>query len=225
MNGPVDPTAFEQFGAAYWEDRYRNGEGVSKLDPSPSLAAETGRLRPGRALDAGCGVGADALWLAARGWHVTAVDISVTALERGRQTAQAAGPAFAERIEWVHGDLTAWESGQRTFELVSSHYVHVPGSPEVLFRRLASWVAPRGSLLIVGHAGGHGQGDHHSSGHTHPAEAQIRAEQIVAGLPQDQWRIVVAESRTHTIRRPDGGGTIPLDDVVVHARRRAATRP
>jgi hypothetical protein len=57
---------------------------------------------------------------------------------------------------------------------------------------------------------------------THRAE--VRLEQIVAGLPEPQWDIVVAEQRTHTIRRPDGGGPTTLDDVVVHARRRAATQ-
>ena len=216
-----DERGFQEFGAAYWQDRYRSGVGASKHDPSPSLVTETGGLPPGRALDAGCGVGGDALWLAARGWHVTAVDVSLTALERGRQTAEAAGPAFAGRIEWVHQDLTAWEPGRRAFDLVSSHYVHVPGPPEVLFRRMASWVAPGGTLLVVGHDAGHG----HGSGSVHPAGAQVRDEQIVAGLPVDQWDIVAAEARTHTMQRPDGGGLVTLDDIVVHARRRAATHP
>ena len=225
MNRPDEPTAVEEFGASYWEGRYRNGVGTSKLDPSPSLVTEAGGLRPGQALDAGCGVGGDALWLAARGWHVTAVDVSLTALERGREAAEAAGPAFGERIEWVHADLTEWEPDQLAFDLVSSHYVHVPGPSEVLFRRLASWVAPGGTLLIVGHDGGHGHGDHHGQERTHPPGAQVRAEQMITGLPQDQWSIVAAGSRTHTIRRPDGRGPVTLDDVVVHAQRRAAARP
>ena len=214
-----DEPAPEEFGAAYWEDRYRNSVGTSTHEPSPSLVTQTAGLAPGRALDAGCGVGGDALWLAARGWHVTAVDVSLTALQQGRRSAEAAGSALAERIEWVHGDLTEWQPRQRTFDLVSSHYVHVPGPPEVLFRRLASWVAPGGTLLVVGHDGGQDHG--HGSGHfPHPADAQVRAGQIVAGLPEEQWDIAVAESRTHTLLRPDGGGPVTLDDVVVHARRR-----
>lgn len=217
MTGPADPTG-EEFDAAYWEDRYRSGVGAGELEPSPSLVIETGGLRPGRALDAGCGVGGDALWLAARGWHVTAADISATTLDQGRQTAQAAGPAFAERIEWVRADLSVWEPGQRAFDIVTSHYVHVPGPPEVLFHRLASWVGPGGRLLVVGHDGGHGHG------HAHPEGARVRVEQIVSGLPEDQWDIVVAESRTHTMQRPDGD-PLTLHDVVVHARRRAASQP
>ena len=235
MTGPDEPTAPEEFDAAYWEDRYRHGEGTGKHDPSPSLVTETDGLRPGRALDAGCGVGGDALWLAAHGWQVTAVDISETALDRGRASAQAAGPAFAGRIEWVHGDLTAWEPGRRAFDLVTSHYVHVPGPPEVLFGRLASWVAPGGTLLVVGHDGGHGghaghgqdHGQDHGAprGHAHPPGARIHVAQVVAGLPGDEWDVVVAEPRTHTMRRPDGGAPVTLEDVVVHARRRADARP
>jgi len=222
MSGPGDPTA-EEFGAAYWEDRYRSGVGAGKLDPSPSLVTDAGALRPGRALDAGCGVGGDALWLAARGWHVVAVDVSRTALQRGRQAAEAAGLAFAKRIEWVHADLTGWEPAPSAFDLVSSHYVHVPGPPEVLFGRLASWVAPGGSLLVVGHDGGQGHG--HGSGHSRPVGAQVRTGQIVSSLPEEQWDILAAEARTHTMQRPDGGGPVTLDDVVVHARRRTAPQP
>lgn len=206
MNRPDEP-AYEEFDAAYWEDWYRSGIGAGKHDPSPSLVGATGALRPGRALDAGCGVGGDALWLAAHGWQVTAVDVSATALDHGRQAASSASPAFAERLEWVRGDLTPWEPRQ-TFDLVSSHYVHVPGPPEALFRSLASWVAPGGTLLVVGHDAGHGHASSHShgSGHAHPAGAQVRAEQGLSGLVEDHWDIVVAEPRIHTMQRPDGNG-------------------
>ena len=59
-------------------------------------------------------------------------------------------PAAAARITWTAADLTGWEPTSR-FDLVTSHYVHVPGPPEALFARLASWVAPGGTLLVVGH--------------------------------------------------------------------------
>ena len=217
MKRPDGP-ALEGFGAAYWEERYRSGAGTGKHDRSPSLVTATAGLGPATALDAGCGVGMDALWLAAQGWHVTAVDVSATALDQGRQAALSAGPAFAERIEWVHGDLTEWDPG-RAFDLVSSHYVHVPGPPEELFRRLAAWVAPGGTLLVVGHDADHGHG------HAHPTGARVRAEQVVAGLAPDRWDVLVAEPRSHTMQRPGGGGSVTLIDVVVHATRRTAPPP
>jgi len=75
----------------------------------------------------------------------------------------------------------------------------------------------------VGHDAGHGHGQ--GSGHAHPAGARVRAEQVVSGLAEEQWEIVVAEPRTHAMQRPDGGGSVTLDDVVVHARRRADPLP
>lgn len=191
MSDAQDRPRSDDFGAEYWEDRYQAVGPRIPHDPSPSLVAETAGLPPGRALDAGCGPGADALWLAARGWHVTAVDVSATAIARARDRAQAAGDEVAARIEWIHADLTTWNTGDRRFNLVTSHYVHAPGPAEDLFGRLASWVAPGGTLLVVGHASGPGTGpDDHNHGrgddgdHAHPPG--IRPEQVTAGLPQDQ---------------------------------------
>lgn len=226
------------FSAAYWADRYRDGGGASRREPSPSLLAEAADLPAGRALDAGCGWGADALWLAARGWQVTAVDVSPAAVDRARQSAQAADPDAAARITWTPADLTAWDPGPGRFDLVTSHYVHVPGPPEALFARLASWVAPGGTLLVVGHGhtpGGHGHGGQHGHGHDErhghgghddqpgsPAGgALVSTAQVTAGLPAAEWDVLVAEPRTHSLARPGGGPPAVLDDVVVRARRTA----
>jgi methylase of polypeptide subunit release factors len=69
------------------------------------LLTEAAELRPGLALDAGAGHGAETLWLAARGWRVTAVDFSATALGHARAAAERLGPDVAERVEWVEADL------------------------------------------------------------------------------------------------------------------------
>lgn len=219
MSRSEDPVAHGRFGAGYWEGRYRDGEGAGRRDPSPSLVTEAGALPPGRALDAGCGRGADAVWLASRGWHVTAVDVSGTAVSRASEDASAAGREVAERIEWVRADLTTWEPGERAFDLVTSHYVHAPGTAEDLFRRLASWVAPGGTLLVVGH------GDSAGRAHAHAPGSQLRAAQVTAALPGDRWEIVVAEARTHVVQGPDGAGAVALADVVVRARRTGPSGP
>jgi SAM-dependent methyltransferase len=213
-----------EFDAAYWENRYRSGAGASRRDPSPSLLAEAADLPPGNALDAGCGWGADAMWLAARGWTVTAVDVSPAAVDQARQAADATDPHAAGRITWLPADLTTWEPAGR-FDLVTSHYVHVPGPQEALFARLASWVAPGGTLLVVGHGytpgeHGHGHVEDHGVQPGRPADnARVRVAQITSGLREAEWEIVVAEPRTHTIRRPGGGPAAVLDDVVVKAHR------
>jgi SAM-dependent methyltransferase len=218
-----------EFGAAYWEDRYRNGGGGSRRDPSPSLLAEAADLSPGTALDAGCGWGADAMWLAGRGWRVTAADISPAALDQARRAAQAADPDAAARVNWQPADLTNWDPDSR-FDLVTSHYVHVPGPQEELFARLASWVAPGGTLLIVGHGYTPGQGAHEPGGRhgalTHgdqpdaPADsARLRLAHVTAALPEPDWQITVAEPRTHLLQRSGGGPPAVLHDIVLKAHR------
>ena len=105
-------------------------EQVSSRPPNAHFLAEVADLPAGRALDAGCGHGAEALWLAAAGWRVTAVDFSVTALEQARSTARSLGQEIADRVDWVEGDLGTWAPAPRGFDLVSCLYVHVAGSVE-----------------------------------------------------------------------------------------------
>jgi SAM-dependent methyltransferase len=193
----------DDYSAAYWDGRYRSGESTSPPTVSPSFVTEAGPLPPGRALDAGCGRGAAAMWLAARGWAVTAVDISATALLGARRAAQEAGLD----VEWVEADMSTWEPGERRFDLVASQYVHVPGPMEDLFRRLASWVAPGGTLIVVGH-----------DDHGHGPGAQITVDQVTSSLSGD-WEVVVAESRTSDVRPREGSAVVTLHDVVVRARR------
>lgn len=95
---------------AYWEQLWEktlreHADKLAQRPPNGHLIAEVAGLRPGRALDAGCGHGAETLWLAAHGWEVTAVDFSASALAHGRSMAEALPPEIAARITWVEGDL------------------------------------------------------------------------------------------------------------------------
>ncbi|MET7751302.1 class I SAM-dependent methyltransferase [Micromonospora sp. NPDC005367] len=204
------------FDKDYWDQHWHQKHGDSPASaagepPNPYLPRETGDLMVGSALDAGCGAGAEAIWLAAHGWRVTAVDIASEALALA--TERAANSGMAGRVQWIEADLTSWEPGMR-FDLVTTHYAH-PAMPQLAFYdRIAAWVAPGGTLLIVGHlhastATGHG---HHP-----PAEASITLEDITARLDRAQWEISTAEEQL----RAAAGGTVPLHDVVVRATRRA----
>ncbi|UVS79061.1 bifunctional 2-polyprenyl-6-hydroxyphenol methylase/3-demethylubiquinol 3-O-methyltransferase UbiG [Actinokineospora sp. UTMC 2448] len=192
------------FDQAYWEERYRAG-GHHRQVPSPQLVAEVADLPPGTALEAGCGEGANAIWLAGRGWRVTAVDISATALERAREDG-ADVP-----VDWVHADLTDWTPPAEHFDLVSAHYVHPTGPPGALFAKLASAVSPGGTLLVVGHD----PADHHSVPEAHSTTADV-----IAALEPDRWDVVVAESRTRVATDPHGRG-VELHDAVLRARKRS----
>lgn len=143
----------EMFTQEFWDNRYGDSERVWSGNPNPQLLAYGSGLTPGSALDVGCGEGADAVWLAARGWMVTGVDISPVGLGRAAAQAAAASEAIVARIEWRHADLFANAVEPfGAFDLVSSHYLHLPPAVrERAIGRLASAVLTGGSLLVVQH--------------------------------------------------------------------------
>jgi SAM-dependent methyltransferase len=183
---------------------------MSGNPPHPYLARETADLAPGTVLDAGCGAGAEAIWLAAHGWQVTAADISAEALARAAERAAGGGPEGS--IRWVEADLTAWGPGMR-FDLVISNYVH-PAMPQLAYyQRIGDWVAPGGTLLLVGHLQtGHGHGSQHL------AEATVTLTGITAGLNTADWQIDTADEHQRLAAGP-GGRPVTLRDVVVRATR------
>src|SRR5919197_3941121 len=143
-----------EYDRSFWEQRWsqalrEHGDRVAQRPPNAHLTAEIGDLRPGRALDAGCGHGSDTLWLAARGWQVTAVDFAATALAYAWSTAEAMGPDVAERIDWVKADLATWTPQRDEYDLVVCLYVHVAGSVEEMVQRMATGVARGGALFLV----------------------------------------------------------------------------
>ncbi|MEV4414100.1 class I SAM-dependent methyltransferase [Catellatospora sp. NPDC049609] len=198
------------FGPQWWEHHYQ-GHGARHGSPSPQLTAEVAGLPVGTALDAGCGRGADALWLARQGWRVTAVDVSATAVGDARKAAEQHEPDVAARVHWVVADLTAWAPPTQ-YDLVVSQYVH-PGVPFGAFAaRLARGVAPGGTLLVVGHD----HADEHSAAHA-PGPASIGLDAVTAALDPRRWVVEVAESRT---RHAGHGSARPsMHDLVVRARR------
>jgi SAM-dependent methyltransferase len=205
------------FDKAYWQQHWQQTHddrpgSMAGNPPNPYLARETVGLTPGTALDAGCGAGAEAIWLASHGWQVTAADISADALTRAADRATAR--RLPESIRWVEADLTAWEPGTR-FDLVTTHYAH-PTMPQLdFYQRICDWVTPGGTVLIVGHLHtGHG----HGHGHGHPAEATVTLADITAGLDAAKWEIVTAEEHQRPVGGP-GGQTVFLHDVVVRATR------
>ena len=182
-----------------WSQALRDGaHSAAQRPPNVHLRAEAADLRPGRALDAGAGHGADTLWLAARGWQVTAVDFSGTALDHGRAEAETLGRAVAERIEWVEADLADWDPSPGAYDLVVSLYVHVAGSVAAMVRRLAAGVAPGGTLLMVGYR----PVDPLTGAATRAAgQRQVSVEEVVAVLDLRRWEIPVAEDRRREAAR------------------------
>ncbi|MGY1634859.1 class I SAM-dependent methyltransferase [Geodermatophilus sp. SYSU D01186] len=201
-----------------YDELYRSAPALWSGRPNRQLVVEGSVLPPGTALDAGCGEGADALWLAERGWRVTAVDFSVVALERAAAHARARG--LDDRITWLQADLDDWTPPAGGFDLVTAHYLHSHGPDRpALFARLAGAVAPGGTLLVVGHLLGEGAGDPHH----HDPDLLYTAQDVAAVLDRAQWRDVVAEARDRDPAAIARSGN-PAPDTVLVARRRPGAR-
>jgi SAM-dependent methyltransferase len=131
-----------------WDERYSRAEYEWKTEPNQFVAAELGGLPAGRALDLAAGEGRNAVWLAGRGWRVTAVDFSRVGLEKGRKLAAARGA----EVDWVVADLLGYEPAPGAFDLVLIAYLHLPAAVRAtVLARAAAALAPGGTLLIVGH--------------------------------------------------------------------------
>jgi len=210
------------FGSQWWEHHYQQSD-LAPSGASPYVTVELADLPPGTALDAGCGTGADAIWLAHQGWDVTAVDISPTAITRARELAARQAPHAAPHIAWVVADLTTWKP-PHGYDLVLTQYVHPGASFEQFLERLAAAVASAGTLLVVGHD----HADSHSATHA-PRNASIAADDITHILDSSQWKIEIAETRTRQIQHASGPVTLADTVIKAHRRRtlasRRATRP
>ncbi|NHC14995.1 methyltransferase domain-containing protein [Motilibacter deserti] len=201
------------FDEGFWEERYAGPEKVWSGRPNPQLVAEAEGLAPGRALDVGCGEGADAVWLAARGWQVDGADISPSALKKAASHADDEG--VGDRCRWLHADLAEWVPDAGAYDLVSAQFMHLPPQQlQAAQARFARAVAPGGSLLVVGHARSMFEEDGH-----HPAEMFFTADDVVRTLDPEQWEVVVAEDRAREGHRD--GKPMTMHDTVVRARRRS----
>ena len=201
----------------YWDARYGSADRIWSGNPNPHLVQQVADLAPGTALDVGSGEGADAIWLAARGWQVTGLDVSTVALGRAAERAAHAGETVANRISWQQADLLSWDPAPGQFDLVSAQFMHLPQpAREALHRRLASAVRPGGTLLIVGH---HPSDLETTVGRRNLPGLLFTADEIAAGLEPDAWRIVVADAPERQTLDPDGR-PITIRDAVLRAERR-----
>jgi SAM-dependent methyltransferase len=128
-----------------WDQRYAEQRQWS-AEPNALVAELLDGLPPGTAVDLAAGEGRHALWLAALGWRVAAVDFSAVGLARGR-----AQPG-AEAVEWAVADVLRWTAPPASLDLVLVAYLHLPLDETVdLLTRAVDWLRPGGRLLVLGH--------------------------------------------------------------------------
>jgi SAM-dependent methyltransferase len=198
--------------AAEWDAKYSEGDGARWSGrPNGRLVAEVASLVPGRALDVGCGEGADAIWLAGRGWTVTAVDVSEVALTRARQAAERAGVA----VQWVRGDALREPFPAASFDLVSMQYPALPkAAGQAPVRNLLDTVRPGGLLLAVYHDLTEEHREHMKSQGTDPAD--YVDEDDLAQLLAGRFTIELRAVEPRIDPPPD---TPHIADLVLRARR------
>jgi SAM-dependent methyltransferase len=131
--------------AEEWDRRYEEAQQWS-AGPNRLVAELLADLPPGTAVDLAAGEGRHALWLAGRGWDVTAVDFSAAGLARGRRQ------PGADRVRWVTADVREWTAAPGSQDLVLVAYLHLPHDEAApLLRRAVGWLRPGGRLLLLGH--------------------------------------------------------------------------
>lgn len=191
-----------------WDERYGDDQMWSG-HPNEQLVVEVSDLEAGTALDVGCGEGADAIWLAERGWRVVGIDVSARALDR---TARAAAAASAD-VEWRPIGLEQVDAS--TYDLVISFYPALVRSDGAVIETLLRTVAPGGTLLVVHHA--HVDRER-AREHGFDPDDYVRHQDLLAVLTgRDGWTIEVAEERGRTA--PEGPGAHHHTDLVLRVRR------
>ncbi len=194
--------------AAEWDERFSGSEQLFSGRPNGSLVAEVGELPAGRALDVGCGEGADAIWLAQQGWVVTALDVSRVAIDRGAEAARRAGV----EVTWQLSDLSGLDASDR-FDLVTVHYPALPSSTDRRAEHaLMAAVAPGGLLLVVHHADMDAET---ARAHGFDPADYVGTADMVAALLAGDWHVALDTRRPRDVA---AGGGRHTHDVVLRAR-------
>ena len=201
-----------------WDERYAGSDLVWSAGPNVWVERLCADLTPGTAIDLGAGEGRNALWLAGRGWQVTAVDFSDVALSRARQLAAERLGEHADRLITHRADLTAY-APQTRYDLALLVYIQLPADARAeAMRTAARCVAPGGRLLVVGH-----HSDNLCEGVGGPQEASVlyTEHDVLEDLAEPLSAKEFAVERAERVRRPvPGPGDRAAVDMVVLLRRR-----
>ena len=196
-----------------WNERYAGRELVWSAAPNVWVEQLTRDLLPGRALDIAAGEGRNALWLAARGWHATAVDFSAVALHRARSLAKEHLGSDAGALETVEADVRTWVPQAGSYDLVLVVYLHVPPQQRsAIMSAAARAVALGGTLLIVGH-----DLENLTSGHGGPQDPEVlyRPSDLVADIQDAHLVVVRAETAVRSLSDGHGRPAEALDALLL----------
>ncbi len=173
-----------------WDRRYAESELIWSATPNQFVASELADLSPGRALDVAAGEGRNSLWLAERGWRVTAVDFSQAGLDKGRAVQERREGGRDLHIDWVCADVLTYQPDQ-TFDLVVLAYLQLPDEQRHnAVRRSFDALAPNGTFFLVAH-----DSTNLTDGTGGPPDPTVlyTAEDVLADLDGERFEVVRAE--------------------------------
>ncbi|MEP3276100.1 MAG: class I SAM-dependent methyltransferase [Stappiaceae bacterium] len=200
--------------STFWDSVYENGSQESTGRPSTALEKYAENRTAGRALDLGCAKGDDAIWLARKGWQVTAADISQTALNYAQKNAENA--EVADRITFECRDFsTSFPTGK--YDLVTALFLQTPlAFPRAqVLNRAAHAVTPGGLLLIVAH--GSRAPWSWSDPDTTYSTAMESLEELKLEL--SQWSQIFVGPNERTATGPEGQTAMVTDSIIAIERQ------
>jgi len=198
--------------ATAWDERYRGAELIWGIAPNRWVAQEVSDLPPGRALDLACGEGRNALWLAGRGWRVTAVDFSPVAIEKARRLQTGTD----SHVRWICADVLDYRTDEE-IDLALLCYLQLPAAERrIAVRSAAERLAAGGVLLVIGHDSANLE---HGHGGPQDPSVLFTAGDVAADL--EGTGLVV--ERAEAVLRAVDGAPRPAIDALLRATRPAGT--
>ena len=192
-----------------WDSRYSATDTMWSEEPNVFLVEKVADLEPGRALDLGCGEGRNALWLAGRGWDVTAVDFSSVAIDRGRRWAEQRGLT----VDFQAADVIDFVPESAAYDLVIVFYLQLPHDEvRTVLGHASTALVPGGTILVVAH-----DLDNLERGYGGPPTADVLYTSDLVTEALGQLDVVQAGQVTRMVSTPQGERA--AIDTLVLARR------
>jgi SAM-dependent methyltransferase len=188
-----------------WDERYRTSELMWSAGPNQFVESELAGLPPGRAVDLAAGEGRNAIWLARRGWRVTALDFSQVALDKGREIAGDLP------VAWVCADATTWRD-DASYDLSVIAYLQLPPAQRrAAYRNAFAALRTGGTMLVVGH-----DATNLTEGTGGPQDPDVlmSAGDVLADLDDQSLEVVRAERVGREVPQPEGGSRTAYDVLV-----------
>ncbi len=128
-----------------WDTRYGGDDYVYGTAPNDFVRQQAAAIPPGRVLDLAAGEGRNAVYLAAQGYDVTAVDSSAVGLAKAQQLAAAQGVPLTTTV----ADLHDYGLGTEQWQGITAIFCHLPSAlRSTVCKRVVAGLAPGGVLLL-----------------------------------------------------------------------------